>query len=99
MEGFRADEASLALGVVCALLDRDRDGLLIFFVGVVLFRVAAAVNFLTDLLVPAASVVVLAGRVTISRFAPHTSRGVVGQWGGAGGAGCQDHFWSGVEGV
>jgi hypothetical protein len=30
MEGFRADEASLALGVVGALLDRDRDGLLIF---------------------------------------------------------------------
>ena len=45
-------------------LDRDRDGLLIFFVGVVLFRVAAAVNFVT--LVAVAPVVVLAGRGAIS---------------------------------
>ena len=45
-----------------ARLDRDRDGLLVFFVGVILFRVAAAVYFLADLLVAAAPVVVLAGR-------------------------------------
>ena len=57
----------------------------------VLFRVAAAVYFLADLLVAAAPVVVLASRVAISRFAPHTPRGVVGQWRGAGGAVCEDH--------
>ena len=49
-----------------ARLDRDRDGLLVFFVGVVLFRVAAAVYFLTHLLVAAAPVVMLASRVAIS---------------------------------
>ena len=49
-----------------ASIDRDRDGLLVFFVGVVLLRVAAAVYFLTHLLVAAAPVVMLAGRVTIA---------------------------------
>ena len=57
----------------------------------VLFRVAAAVYFLADLLVPAAPVVVLACRVAISGLAPHASRGVVGQWRGAGGAVCENH--------
>ena len=28
----------------------------------------------------------------ISHLAPHASRRVVGQWGGAGGANCEDHF-------
>ena len=83
--------ARLAIRVVRALLDRLRDGLLVFFVGVVLFRVAAAVNSRADLLVRAA-VVVLAGQIAISGFAPHASRRVVGQWGGAGGAICEDHF-------
>jgi len=40
-----------------ASLDRDRDGLLIFFVGVILFCASAAVYFLADLLVAAAPVV------------------------------------------
>ncbi len=66
MEGLGADEARLALRVVGARLDRDRDGLLVFFVGVVLFCVAAAVYFLTHLLVAAAPVVMLASRVTIA---------------------------------
>ena len=65
MEGLRADEARLALRVVRARLDRDRDGLLVFFVCIILFCVAAAVDFLTHLLVAAAPVVMLAGRVTI----------------------------------
>ena len=73
-------------------LDRDRDGLLVFFVGVVSFRVAAAVYFLADLLVAAAPVVMLASGITISRVAPHASRRVVGQWGGAGSAINEDHF-------
>jgi hypothetical protein len=92
MHGLEADVAFLALRVVRTLFDRDGDGLLIFVVGVILFRVAAAVYFFADLLVAAAPVVVLAGRVTISRFAPHTPRRVVGQWGGAGGAVCEEHF-------
>ena len=75
-----------------ALLDRDRDGLLVFFVGVVLLRVAAAVYFLAHLLVAAAPVVMLAGRVTIANFTSNTARRVVGQWGGAGGAICEDHL-------
>ena len=48
-------------------------------------------DFFTDLLVPAAPVVVLAGRIAVSRFAPHASRRVVGQWRGACGAVCEDH--------
>ena len=86
----------LALRVLGARLDRDRDGLFVFFVGVVLFRVAAAVYSLTALGVAAAPVVVLAGRATISHLAPHASRRVVGQWGGAGGAICEDHFCVGL---
>ena len=73
-------------------LDRDRDGLLVFFVGVVVFRVAAAMYFLADLLVAAAPVVHLASFVTISCVTSNTTRRVVGQWGGAGGASCEDHF-------
>ena len=92
MEGLRADEARLALRVLGALFDRDRDGLFVFFVGVVLFCVAAAVDTFTDLLVAAAPVVMLASFVAVSRVASNTSRRVVGQWGGAGGAICEDHF-------
>ena len=66
MEGLRADVARLALGLVGARLDRDRDGLLVFFVCIILFRVAAAVYFLTHLLVAAAPVVVLASCIAIS---------------------------------
>ena len=89
-------ERLIACTVGCALpssacLDRGRDGLLVFFIGVVLFRVAAAVDLLTNLLVAAAPVVVLAIGITIPRPASNTSRRVVGQWGGAGGAGCEDH--------
>ena len=92
MQCLRADVARLALRVVRARLDGLRDGLLVFFVGVVLLRVTAAVDSLTDLLVAAAPVVVLASFVTISCLTPYASRRVVGQWGGAGGAGCEDHF-------
>jgi len=60
MQSLRADEARLALCVLGARLDRDRDGLLVFFVCIILFCVAAAVYFLTNLLVAAAPVVVLA---------------------------------------
>ena len=92
MHGLETDVARLALRVVRALLDRDRDGLLVFFVGVVLLRVAAAVYFLAHLLVAAAPVVVLASFVAVPQFTSNASRRVVGQWGGAGGAICEDHF-------
>jgi len=75
-----------------ARLDSDRDGFLVFFVGVVLLSVAAAVYLLADLLVAAAPVVMLASFVAVSRVASNASRRVVGQWGGAGGAGCEDHL-------
>ena len=42
-------------------------------------------------------VVMLASRVTIANFTSNATRRVVGQWGGAGGAGCEDHF--GVDGA
>ena len=84
--------ARLALHVVGARLDGLHDGLLVFFVGVVLLRVAAAVYFLTHLLVAAAPVVMLASRVTVAGPTSNASRRVVGQWGGTGGACCEDHF-------
>ena len=55
-------------------------------------RVAAAVDPFTNLLVAAAPVVMLASGVTIASLASYASRRVVGQWGGAGGAICEDHF-------
>ena len=55
--------------VLGARLDRDRDGLLVFFVCIILFRVAAAVYFLTHLLVAAAPVVMLASGVAVARMA------------------------------
>ena len=69
MDGLEADVAFLPLRVRGACLDRDREGLLEFFIGVVLLRVAAAVYFLTDLLVAAAPVVMLASGVAIASAA------------------------------
>jgi len=74
VQGLRADVARLPLRVVRARLDRDRDGLLVFFVGVVLLGVAAAVDPFTNLLVAAAPVVMLARGITISHL---THRGAV----------------------
>ena len=91
VDRFRADVARLTFRVVRARLDRDLHGRLMCFVGVVLFRVTAAVDSLADLLVPAAPVVVLAGGIAVSRFAPHAPRRVVDQWRGAGGAVFEDH--------
>jgi hypothetical protein len=92
MHGLEADVARLTVRVVRARLDHLRDGLLISIAGVVLFRVATAVYFLADLLVAAAPVVVLARGIAVPGFAPHTSRRVVGQRRGAGGAVGENHF-------
>ena len=81
----------LVFAVLRARLDGLRDCLLVFFVGVVFFCVAAAVYFLAHLLVAAAPVVMLASGITISCLTAYASRRVVGQGGGAGGAGCEDH--------
>ncbi len=66
MDALQADVARLPLRVVRARLDGLRDRFLVFFVGVVLFRVAAAVYLLANLLVAAAPVVMLASGITIS---------------------------------
>jgi hypothetical protein len=92
MDGLEADVARLTFRVVGACLDRDRDGLLVFFVCIILFCVAAAVDTFTNLLVAAAPVVMLARLVAVPRLTPNASRRVVGQWGGAGGACCEDHL-------
>ena len=60
--GYMFYEAKAFIRVVRARLDRDRDGLLVFFVCIILFRVAAAVDTFTNLLVAAAPVVMLASR-------------------------------------
>ena len=70
VEGLRADEARLAFRVLGAFLDRDRDGLLIFFVGVVLLGTAALFYFLAELVVPAFFPVLhLAFGATVARAA------------------------------
>ena len=43
-----------------------------------------------DITMAAAPVVMLANGITISRVAPHASRRVEGQWGGAGGASIEE---------
>ena len=78
-------------------LDRDRDGLLVFFVGVILFRVAAVVYRQTHFVVSSALGIESTGLTTISGGANSTPRRVVGQWGGAGGASCEDHFCAAVR--
>jgi len=82
------------LRVVRTFLDGVRDGLLVFLVGVVLFGAATACDRATNFAVPAAPPVVAFASVTaIASLTTHASRGgVVGQWGGAGGAVCEDHF-------
>ena len=81
-----------AVRVVRAFLYRDRDCLLVFFVGVIFLGAAATEYLLTDLLVAAAPVVMLASFVAVSCVTSNAARRVVGQWGGAGGAICEDHF-------
>ena len=59
-------EGRKAVKLASARLDRDRDGLFVFFVGIILLRIAAAVYFLTHLLVAAAPVVMLASGVAVA---------------------------------
>ena len=86
--------ARLAIRVVRALLDRLRDGLLVLFVGVVLFGAAAARYSSTYLPVAAAApVVALAAVTAVSSGTRCTLYGVVlGQRRCAGGTECENHF-------
>ena len=90
MHRLRADVARLPLRGCRARLDRDLHGRRVFVVGVVMFRIAATVDLFADLLVAAAPMIHLTGPVAVPGFAPHTSRGVMGQWRGTGGALCED---------
>ena len=92
VEGLSTNKAGLPLRVLGARLDGLRDGLLVFFVCIILFCVAAAVYFLTHLLVAAAPVVMLASFVAVPGMASNAPRRGVGQWGGAGGASCEYHL-------
>ena len=73
---------------------RDSDGHSEFSFGVVLFRATAPLNSSTKRVVSAPlPVLALAGLIAISGLAPTTPfLVVVGQWGGAGGAICDDHL-------
>ena len=74
MEGLRADVARLALRVVRAFRDRDRDRVLVPFLGVALFRAAAALDLIAELLVAALPVPFLAVPSAVSRLTVATAR-------------------------
>jgi hypothetical protein len=83
----QANVARLAFRVVRAFRNRDRDGRLVPFVGVVFFRAAAAGYFfafvvmISSVLVPSQAQIAAISRTTL-----HASRRVVGQSTDAGGA-------------
>ena len=88
-----ADVASLALRVVCAHLDRDRDGLLFFFVGVVLLGAASFLNLLAELVMASRfPVLSLAVRPAVGRFAAAALLGHWWQSDSAGGASRENSF-------
>ena len=94
MEGLRADVARLALGVFGALLDRDRYGLRVLFVGVVLLGTACLFYYFAELVVPAFFPVLhLAGCPAVARAAAAAflAQGQA-QWGSADGALREDHL-------
>jgi len=94
MDGLETDVARLTLRVVRTFLDRDRDGLLEFFVGVVLFGATALFYQLTEVFVPArVPMLLLASRTAVARLATAAflSQGQAKR-GSAGGAICEEHF-------
>ena len=74
MEGLRADVARLAFRVGRALRDRDRDRVLVLFLSLALFRAAAALDLITDLLVAALPVPFLAVPAAVARLTDATAR-------------------------
>ena len=72
---MKADVARLTRGVLGARLRRDRDCFLTFFVGMVLFGSAAALDFFAQHRVAAPfPVLFLAGRSTVARVATSAAR-------------------------
>jgi len=92
VEGLRADEASLALRVVRTFLGRDRDGLRVPLICVVLLSAACFFNFFAELFVPAIPVLLLTSWTAVEGLAAATLLSRAWQRDGAGGAVCEDHF-------
>jgi len=93
VEGLRADEARLALRVLGAFIDRDRDGLRVSLIGIILLGAACFFYFLAELVMTALFPVLhLAGRPAIEGLTAAALFGWESQRGGAGGAVCEDHF-------
>ena len=70
MDGLRADVACLALRVVRARLDRDRDGLRVSLIGIMLFGAACLSYLFAELVVAALfPVLFLAFGPTVARAA------------------------------
>ena len=70
MDGLHADVARLPLRVVRALFDRDRDGLFVLLICVVLFRAACFFYLLTQVVVTTLfPVLLLAGCPAVARLA------------------------------
>ena len=89
MHGLETDVAFLPLRIVRAFLDRDRDGLLVHFVGMIFLRATSLFNLLAELVVAALfPVLLLAGPPAVGSLAAATLLGCtaghdVGQIGGA----------------
>ena len=90
MDGLRADVASPALRVRRTFLYRDRDELLVLFVGIELFRAAATLNLLTKGLV-AFPVPRLAFPAAVAELADRASKALDFEGGSARGAFGEDH--------
>jgi len=93
MEGLRADEARLPLGVLRASLDRGRDGLRALLIGVILLGAATTLYFLANGFVATLfPVLLLAGPPAVARFADAASRRLVAEGGSALSAVREDHI-------
>jgi len=93
VERLRADEARLTRRVVRALLNRDRDGLLAFFVSVKLLGAAALFYLLAELVMAArVPVLLLASWSTVEGLAAATLLGRAWERYRTCGAMREDHF-------
>jgi hypothetical protein len=92
MAGLRADVARLALRVLGAFFNREHDALLVFLVGVVLFRAATFPYLFTQLVVALLPMLFLALGTAVARLAAAALLGEHGrQRGSASWAVREDH--------
>jgi len=92
VERLRADEARLTRRVVRALLNRDRDGLLAFFVSVKLLGAAALFYLLAELVMAArVPVLLLASWSTVEGLAAAAPLSAGAKLGSADGTLREDH--------